>query len=47
MKKTVKLSNAYNVKSTIIKRIFAEINSAMYIARRNIVQQNIFIKKMF
>ena len=47
MKETTELNSVYNVKSTIFKCIYTEINSAAYIARKNIAQQNIFIKRSF
>ena len=31
----------------IIKHIFAKINNAAYIIRKNIILQNVFIKKMY
>ena len=37
MKETAKLSSAYNVKNTITEYIFAEIDNAAYIMRKNIV----------
>ena len=47
MKEIVKLNSMHNVKNTIIKCIFAEINNAVHITRKNIVRRNVFIKKMF
>ena len=37
MKEIVELSNAHNVKNTIIEHMFAKINNATYIARKNII----------
>ena len=38
MKETAESNNAYNVKNTIIKFMFAKINNAAHIARKNIIQ---------
>ena len=38
MKKIIKLSNAHNVKNTIIKFTFAKVNNAAHITRKNIIQ---------
>ena len=46
MKETAELNNAQNVKIIIIKHIFARINNAAHIMRKNIISQNVFIKKM-
>ena len=45
-KKIAKLNSAQNVKIMIIEHVFARINNAAHIVRKNIISQNIFIKRM-
>ena len=47
MIKIIKSNNAHNVKNIIIKLTFAKASNVAYITRKNIVQQNVFIKRMF
>ena len=45
MKEIAKLCSAQNVRNMIIKYMFAKINNAAHIVRKNINSRNIFIKK--
>ena len=45
-KKIAKLNSAQNVRIIIIEYIYVRTNNIAYIMRKNIVSQNIFIKKM-
>ena len=46
-KKIIKLSNVQNVRIMIIEYIFVKINNAAYIVRKNIILQNMFIRKIY